>query len=154
LILGDTCNIRTALASVDSDPEEFLTAETGPCDLLVHYEDFGAGWSEMLISSDIGWDDFREELADNLEIPQRKFRESAMLTWIRGGTSARGKGISISDSKRWSQIMEQLKKQKLQQTEKGKKSVDPTIPNIYIKVTNLKVKSPISTLSNSRIGFY
>jgi hypothetical protein len=51
-----------------------LLAETGPCDLLVHYKDFSSSWNEMTISSDVSWDDFRHELADNLEIVSRKFR--------------------------------------------------------------------------------
>jgi hypothetical protein len=142
--LDDSYNNRTALATADLDPEELLTAETGPCDLLVHYEDFSASWSELVISSDLGWEDFRRSLAEDLEIPTKNFKDSAIVTWIRGGASARGKGITMSDPGRWGEITKNLKAQKL----KGKKNIDPTIPNIYIRVLNLKVKSPNSTLTN------
>ena len=149
LILGDSYRNRRALSPVDSDQGESLLAETGPCDLLVHYEDYSSSWSEMTIQSDLSWDEFQTDLANNLEIPQRKFKESALVNWSRGGASARGKGIAISDAKRWTQILGHLKQAKEKQ-----KNIDPTIPNIYIKVMNLKVCKVISHLTYLHILFY
>lgn len=141
LILDDLYTKRRALSPVDSDFDMEISAKPLTCELLVHFEDYSGSLREMTVTSDIAWNDFQQELAETLEIPTKKFREMANITYNRGGASVRGKGVAISDANRFTEILKHIRDQKLQTTAKGKqKSIDPTIPNIYIKITNLKVR--------------
>jgi hypothetical protein len=109
-----------------------------PIDILVHYQDYSNMWMELLIKSDTTLELFTRKLANKLILPEEFFNNHAQIGYIRGAVNARKVPVAVKLPERWRELLNQIAETKLDAARKCKK-VDITLPDLSIKIQNLKV---------------